>query len=913
MDGVLELSFEGSSSDDDGDDSLTEQENYFPAANDVFESGQIFLPHEPIKIEITHVYWTSRFNYIRDRVKSPSFSQQTYTASAANDGESNDEVTAASTSHKVPSRYEISIQHGPFKWRITRTYNDVVALHREITLDQVKRRVIRVTQTVKSGFQQTTPTERLSKRRLSVFPKRPTLVVNEEYMSERTRVLQEYLQSIVNVKQLRYLEGVMRFFEISPITFRVRLGTSKYKEGTILKIPKSRRFAFLLFPCCVSECAWQSRWLVLKDSYMVMLKPSKLEQQKALPSSRQRAGSVASQMTLQTVVGERNPEDAHLSHHNPRAAHRWHHRSRRWRYCKVILMDQFFNFSTHHSGVGPVLHIGNMHIDVNFRTFHGSSVGEWMDKITKVISEPSALGYVQTNPNKSFAPVRKDGKFLLCIDGASYMDAVADGINQAQHEIFITDWWLSPEIFLKRPGGADKWRLDLLLKRKAEAGVRICILIYRELSVALKINSKHTSRWLSSLHPNIHVIRHPDHIRDSVLLWSHHEKMVVIDQSIAFMGGIDLCYGRWDRQDHPLIDLDKSEPYSRGASRRQVQLEDAAKSIFVALMPITKSLPDLNAQRVTDSHNQPLERRDSLSVIFTDAPQEEIDRDRRARTGGSPTPPLPDTSSPLAGARLNFQSLASAAKAAVAWKKQTSQTDDIEQPGFKVMPDGQMAFRSSVRTRRSARRNRQHLAREAPAKPEGVSGRCVEKDENFEPTMDIQIPGIGRLQVPIDAPQAPQGVASSHDRRGSKKHTRHLSSGGVKRKSSYGRRRTLSQSVMNERRVRSPGLRQTNFASPPIVISSPGEDDSSSTADKPRRPRFSTVDFGNRIQGFFARVGSQRKRSPVPRVSESDSDDSDDLEYDNLGFYARRQSKAPFGKLRRGLSTVIQPEIGIWS
>lgn len=36
-----------------------------------------------------------------------------------------------------------------------------------------------------------------------------------------------------------------------------------------------------------------------------------------------------------------------------------------------------------------------------------------------------------------------------------------------------------------------------------------------------------------------------------VLLWSHHEKLVVIDQSIAYMGGIDLCYGRWDRQDHP--------------------------------------------------------------------------------------------------------------------------------------------------------------------------------------------------------------------------------------------------------------------------------------------------------------------------------------------------------------------------
>jgi hypothetical protein len=43
------------------------------------------------------------------------------------------------------------------------------------------------------------------------------------------------------------------------------------------------------------------------------------------------------------------------------------------------------------------------------------------------------------------------------------------------------------------------------------------------------------------------VIRHPDHYpKGGVLLWSHHEKMIIIDQKIAFVGGIDLCFGRWD-------------------------------------------------------------------------------------------------------------------------------------------------------------------------------------------------------------------------------------------------------------------------------------------------------------------------------------------------------------------------------
>lgn len=47
------------------------------------------------------------------------------------------------------------------------------------------------------------------------------------------------------------------------------------------------------------------------------------------------------------------------------------------------------------------------------------------------------------------------------------------------------------------------------------------------------------------------MLRHPD----GITLWSHHEKCVVIDQRVAFLGGIDLCYGRWDTPTHRLTDL----------------------------------------------------------------------------------------------------------------------------------------------------------------------------------------------------------------------------------------------------------------------------------------------------------------------------------------------------------------------
>jgi phospholipase D1/2 len=41
---------------------------------------------------------------------------------------------------------------------------------------------------------------------------------------------------------------------------------------------------------------------------------------------------------------------------------------------------------------------------------------------------------------------------------------------------------------------------------------------------------------------------------DNVEIWSHHEKVVVVDNHRACIGGLDICFGRWDTQNHPLAD-----------------------------------------------------------------------------------------------------------------------------------------------------------------------------------------------------------------------------------------------------------------------------------------------------------------------------------------------------------------------
>lgn len=55
-------------------------------------------------------------------------------------------------------------------------------------------------------------------------------------------------------------------------------------------------------------------------------------------------------------------------------------------------------------------------------------------------------------------------------------------------------------------------------------------------------------------------MRHPDHnvlenVADMTFYWAHHEKFIVIDYEMAFIGGLDLCFGRWDFHQHSLADM----------------------------------------------------------------------------------------------------------------------------------------------------------------------------------------------------------------------------------------------------------------------------------------------------------------------------------------------------------------------
>ena len=59
------------------------------------------------------------------------------------------------------------------------------------------------------------------------------------------------------------------------------------------------------------------------------------------------------------------------------------------------------------------------------------------------------------------------------------------------------DWWLTPELYLRRPPAYfPEWRLDRLLQKKAEQGVKIHIIVYKEVRSRLsQLTSKLDSEY----------------------------------------------------------------------------------------------------------------------------------------------------------------------------------------------------------------------------------------------------------------------------------------------------------------------------------------------------------------------------------------------------------------------------------
>ncbi|KAK9750992.1 hypothetical protein RND81_02G234500 [Saponaria officinalis] len=160
---------------------------------------------------------------------------------------------------------------------------------------------------------------------------------------------------------------------------------------------------------------------------------------------------------------------------------------------------------------------------------------------------------------------------------------IFDAINDARHMIYITGWSVYTEITLirdnRRPKPGGDMTLGELLKKKAMEGVRVLMLLWDDRTSIkgfhedglMGTHDEETDNYFRG--SEVHCVlcpRNPDNgktiIQDIQIgtMFTHHQKIVVVDSAlpsgrsdlrriVSFVGGIDLCDGRYDTQFHSLF------------------------------------------------------------------------------------------------------------------------------------------------------------------------------------------------------------------------------------------------------------------------------------------------------------------------------------------------------------------------
>ncbi|XP_060005985.1 phospholipase D1 isoform X2 [Lagenorhynchus albirostris] len=411
------------------------------------------------------------------------------------------EVERLTSTKRVPSinLYTIELTHGEFKWQVKRKFKHFQEFHRELLKYKAFIRI--PIPTKRHTFRRQNVKE--EPREMPSLPRSSENMIQEEQLFGRRKQLEDYLTKLLKMPMYRNYHATTEFLDISQLSFIHDLGP-KGIEGMIMKRSGGHRIPGL--NCCGQGRAcyrWSKRWLIVKDSFLLYMKPD--------------SGAIAF----------------------------------------VLLVDKEFRVKVGKKETETKygLRIDNLSRTLILKCNSYRHARWWGGAIEEFIHKHGP-NFLKDHRFGSYAAIQENTLAKWYVNAKGYFEDVANAMEEAKEEIFITDWWLSPEIFLKRPVvEGNRWRLDCILKRKAQQGVRIFIMLYKEVELALGINSEYSKRTLMHLHPNIKVMRHPDHVSSSVYLWAHHEKLIIIDQSVAFVGGIDLAYGRWDDNEHRLTDV----------------------------------------------------------------------------------------------------------------------------------------------------------------------------------------------------------------------------------------------------------------------------------------------------------------------------------------------------------------------
>ncbi|RNA09232.1 phospholipase D1 isoform X2 [Brachionus plicatilis] len=343
-----------------------------------------------------------------------------------------------------------------------------------------------------------------------MFPCERDYHIQENQISERCKQIEEYLERCLMYPRYRDHPSMLKFLCISPISFLNGVSPSLIEDFLYKHSFQNFYYGHLRhlkkFFCSNFHILNQKRWFAVKDTYIAYLNSY-----------------------LNSSLGF------------------------------VILVDINFKFQAKiKPGAYFAIQLKNSQRSIILKFKRSENQKKWLQSIQKMVETTGQyFKNLDLLPHSSFAPVRQSQICKWYVNSNEYMEDLFKALDNAKEEIFIAGWWLCPEIYLKRPTYNKNHRLDSILIKKSKQNVKIYILLYKEIDLLLCLSSERVKKVLTQnyTNPNIKIILHPKNNAPNFSMWSHHEKIVVIDQSIAFFGGIDLCFGRWDDEEHRLVDV----------------------------------------------------------------------------------------------------------------------------------------------------------------------------------------------------------------------------------------------------------------------------------------------------------------------------------------------------------------------
>ena len=166
-------------------------------------------------------------------------------------------------------------------------------------------------------------------------------------------------------------------------------------------------------------------------------------------------------------------------------------------------------------------------------------------------------------PGRNCWRIEHAERFAVLVDGEAYFAAVRQALIAARRRVDILAWDIDSRVELVRGERADDDRLPralgelliALLERNPDLEVRILLWDYAPI-YALEREPLFfgTAPWRR--HPRLRFIKDSAH----PLAASQHQKLVLVDERIAFCAGLDLSKWRWDSSTHHVEDPRRRDP-----------------------------------------------------------------------------------------------------------------------------------------------------------------------------------------------------------------------------------------------------------------------------------------------------------------------------------------------------------------